>query len=267
MVQANTIRIFQISNIVSTILVFIVNAMASMGMVNNTTTGELSDKLPNLFTPAGFTFSIWGLIYLLLFLFILYQGRGLIKSNDVISSNISRIGVFFVLSNGANISWIFAWHYELVPLSLVFMGILFASLLAIYLRLGIGDPRTQKSLKERTFFHLPFSVYLGWITVATIANTTAVLVWAGVPPFTPTAVILTIFVIIVAILISILMLWIKRDIAYSLVIIWALIGIIVKRLDPAYFKEVTVASTAAIATIAISVMIGVTIFRGKRRDK
>ena len=64
-------KLLQISNIVSTIIVFILNMMASMGMINNKTTGYLSDKLPNLFVPSGLTFSIWGLIYFLLFLFIL----------------------------------------------------------------------------------------------------------------------------------------------------------------------------------------------------
>jgi hypothetical protein len=264
--QENTIDVLRISNIVSTIFMFIVNIMASTGMVNNKTTGELSEKLPNLFVPSGLTFSIWSLIYFLLFLFIVYQGKSLVKRDVVNASFIGRISVLFVITNVANIAWIFAWHYELVPLSLVFMAVLLASLLTIYLRLRIGDPQIQVSRKERAFIHLPFSVYLGWITVATIANTAAVLVWAGVAPFTPLAVNLTVFVIIVATLISILMLMTKKDIPYSLVIIWALIGIVIKRLDPKYFIELTVASTAAIAAVVILVTILVTVFQRKTRN-
>jgi len=170
------LKLLQISNIVSTVFVFIINMMASIGLINNKTTGELSDKLPNLFVPFGITFSIWGLIYALLFLFIIYQAVDLVKKDADGTVYLNKIGCFFVLSNIANLAWIFTWHYELVPASLLFMMLLLISLLAIYLRLGIGEPRTVMSRREKLFFQLPFSVYLGWITVATIANVTAVLV-------------------------------------------------------------------------------------------
>ena len=170
-----------------------------------------------------------------------------------------KIGWFFVLSNIANSVWIFAWHYELVPVSLIFMVLLFVSLLAIYLRLGIGRSDTVMSRREKLFFNTPFSVYLGWITVAAIANVTAVLVWARVRPYTQTAVIWTILVIIVAAVIGILMLWTRKDIAYGLVIIWALIGIVMKRLDPGYFRELTVATTAGITALIVSMAVIVTL--------
>jgi hypothetical protein len=109
------------------------------------------------------------------------------------------------------------------------------------------------------FFNTPFSVYLGWITVAAIANVTAVLVWARVRPYTQTTVIWTILVIIVAAVIGILMLWTRKDIAYGLVIIWALIGIVMKRLDPGYFRELTVATTAGITALIVSMAVIVTL--------
>lgn len=254
----------QLSNIGSTIFMFIINMMASIGLINNTKPGELSDKLPNLFVPSGLTFSIWGIIYLLLFLFIIYQARSLVMREIPDPPFIRKIGGYFVLSNIANICWIFAWHYELVPLSLVFMIILFLSLLTIYLRMGIGLQGGIKKLRERLFYQVPFSVYLGWITVATIANVTTLLVWIGVDPFTRSAIIWTWIVIIVAASISILILWTRRDIAYSLVIIWALIGIIIKRMDPSYFKELSVAVIAGISTIAILIMIILTITKRTR---
>jgi hypothetical protein len=224
-------------------------------MINNTTPGELSDKLPNLFVPAGITFSIWGVIYILLLMFIVFQARSLVNKDRDDSYYVQGIGWFFVVSNIANSAWIFAWHYELVPLSLILMVVLFLSLLTIYLRLQIGLPVPVTPLKERIFFHIPFSVYLGWITVATIANVTTVLVWAGVEPYNQTAVYLTVFVLLVALAITTLMLWRRKDIAYSLVMLWAFTGIILKRIDPRFFIDLTVASTAGIAAVVIVFMI------------
>jgi hypothetical protein len=257
--EGSIMKLLPISNIVSTALVFVLNIMASMGLINNRTTGQLSDKLPNLFVPSGITFSIWSLIYTLLFLFVIRQAEGLLSKDSGGSMYLRKIGWFFVLSNIANSVWIFAWHYELVPVSLIFMVLLFVSLLAIYLRLGIGRSDTVMSRREKLFFNTPFSVYLGWITVAAIANVTAVLVWARVRPYTQTTVIWTILVIIVAAVIGILMLWTRKDIAYGLVIIWALIGIVMKRLDPGYFRELTVATTAGITALIVSMAVIVTL--------
>ena len=248
-------KLLLISNIVSTLIVFVLNTLASMGVINNRTTGQLSDKLPNLFVPSGMTFSIWGVIYALLLVFIVRQSKGLLSEDAEGTIHVKKIGWFFVLSNVANSMWIFAWHYELIPLSLIFMGILLTSLLAIYLRSGIGRSETVMSLREKLFFRVPFSVYLGWITVATIANATAVLVWVGVQPYTQTAVILTVFMIVVAAVIGVLVLWTRKDVAYGLVIAWALVGIVIKRLDPRYFTELTVATTAGIAALVVCVAI------------
>ena len=249
------------SNILSTVIMFVLNMLSARALINNTSPGELSDKIPNLFVPSGITFSIWSVIYVLLFLFVGYQARGLVTKvvDDV--TYLRKIGWFFVLSNVANSCWIFAWHYELVPLSLVFMVVLLVSLLAIYLRLGIGLEGRIAPRKEKIFFQIPFSVYLGWITVATIANVTAVFVWAGVDPYTSSSVLLTIVVLFVATLITSLMLIRRRDISFGLVIIWALVGIVIKRLDPSYFVELTVASSAGLAAVAVCLLMALVLLR------
>jgi hypothetical protein len=144
------------------------------------------------------------------------------------------------------------------------MVLLFASLLVVYLRLGIGLEGRIAPRKEKFLFQIPFSGYLGWITVATIANVTAVFVWAGVDPYTSSSVLLTIVVLFVATLITSLMLIRRRDVAFGLVIIWALVGIVVKRLDPSYFVELTVASSAGLAAIAMCIL---TVFVLLRRPK
>ena len=263
-IQEN-IRILQFSNIVTTVIVFFINMLASSGFINNTTTGQLSDNLPNLFVPAGITFSIWGIIYFLLFLFITYQARSVVKTDVDKSNYLHRIGWFFVLSNFVNIAWIFSWHYELVPLSLFFMILLLASLIAIYLRLEIGDYSYTISSRDRFFFIVPFRVYLGWITVATVANVTTFLVWIGVEPYNSTSVLLTIAMIFITTLVTVLILYRRKDIIFGLVIIWAFIGIVIKRLNPDYFIELNVATAAAISSLIIVITILITILIERKR--
>ena len=152
----------------------VVNALASILPINNMKTGELSDLYPNLFVPAGLTFAIWGLIYVLLAIFVVYQLIPSVRRDAQKVDFVQKIGLLFFISSLANIGWIFAWHYKIVPLSLALMLILLGCLIAIYLRLNIGKSEAPKA--EKYSVHLPFSVYLGWITIAAIANVTALLV-------------------------------------------------------------------------------------------
>ena len=205
----------------------IVNGLANALPINNKTTGELSDQYPNLFVPAGLTFSIWGIIYLLLAVFAVYSLVSAIKG-DTKGSFVNKIGLVFFLSCIANTGWIFAWHYEVVPLSLATMLSLLGFLLAIYMRLGIGKKGPTK--KEQYLVHLPFSVYLGWITVATIANVTILLVNANWNRFGISEQFWAVAVIVVAIAITLSVLFRRQDIYYGLVVDWALVGILIKRL-------------------------------------
>ena len=162
---------FPALNTVGLILVLALNGLANALPINGVTTGGVSDRYANLFTPAGLTFSIWGLICLLLTAFVVYGWVAARGDRDSFSGG---VGPWFFVSCLANSGWILAWHYRLLPLSLVLMLVLLGSLLAVYLRLGIG--LTGVSRHERLLVHLPFSVYLGWITVATIANVAVLLV-------------------------------------------------------------------------------------------
>lgn len=254
--EKKKIQLLQILNIVTTIIVLFVNFLGgSTTLLGGRNTGELSDLIPNLFVPAGLTFSIWGVIYTLLVLFLFYQSGSLVKKDVEQPEYLKKIGWFFVSTNVFNTLWMLTWHYQLLPLSLVIMAGILISLIMIYLRLKIGIPDETKTPKQKFFTEVPFSVYLGWITVATVANVTAVLVGAGVEPFNQTAVIWTILVIIVATLIAALVIITRRDIGYTLVIIWAFLGIVIKRLDPAYFVQLGVAMTAGIALIFLAVLL------------
>ena len=152
-------------------------------------------------------------------------------------------------------------------MSLLAMILLFVSLLVIYLRLNVGIEKV--SMKEKLFVHVPISVYIGWITVATIANVTAVLVTIGWNGFGVSEEIWAMLVIIVAAIITILILFTRKDYAYSAVIIWALIGIYIKRIedDPVYGIQTQIANTAVIALIVIFVIAILSFFQiSKKRD-
>ena len=207
----------------------VVNALAVILPINDKTTEYLSDQYPNLFVPEGLTFAIWGLIYVLLGIFVIYPLVPRVRRDPQKVEFVRRIGPLFFISCLANIGWIFAWHYQILPLSLVFMLILLGCLLAIYLTLKVG--RSEATKAERYLVHLPFSVYLGWITIATIANATALMVninwnaWGLGEQFWAIA------VIIVGIAIALSVLFTRKDIFYCLVVDWALLGILLKRLS------------------------------------
>jgi hypothetical protein len=253
-------ELLQILNLIGFIATVIVNFLAVLLPIAGNTTQQLSDDLPNLFVPAGITFSIWTFIYIFLGLFSIYQMRDIFKTEKIEMKYLNDIGYFFIIGSIANITWIFLWHYKLVPLSLIFMIFLLLSLIIIYLRLKIG--KSEVSSIEKIAVHVPFSIYLGWITVATIANVTAVIVDLGLnsfgwPPeafFGLLPVALTILVILVAVLITFAMLILRKDYAYSLVIIWALMGIFIKQIA----SNLTVGITALVSSILI--LLGIIFF-------
>jgi len=243
-------KILQGENILAMIITIIVNALAVILPLNGKTTEYLSDKYPNLFVPAGITFSIWSIIYILWVIFAMYQARDLFKKEEIKMPFLQQITFLFVVSSIANSAWIFLWHYEYVGLSLLMMIILLVSLLAIYIRLNIG--KSNVSMTEKLCVQVPFSVYLGWITVATIANVTAFLVsvkWDGfgIAPLT-----WTILIVAVGTLLTFLMLALRKDIAFSLVVLWAFLGIWMKRMTlPNTTTDVNVATSISIAIVLI----------------
>jgi hypothetical protein len=246
--------ILAILNLIGFLGTVIVNGLANALPINNKATGELSDQYPNLFVPAGLTFSIWGLIYILLAIFVIYQLIVTFRKGESGLNPFKKIGYLFFISSILNISWIFAWHYEIVPLSLVFMLLLLGCLLAIYLRLGVGKKGPAK--KEKYIVHLPFSVYLGWITIATIANVTALLVDLNWNRFGFSEQFWTVAVIIVGIIIALSILLRRQDIYYCLVVDWALLGILLKRLaSPAPVQSVVIVTIVGLVSITAGILV------------
>lgn len=236
-------RFLQLVNVIGFLGVVAVNVMANALPLNGKTTAELSDAYPNLFVPAGYVFSIWGIIYILLLVFTVYQFR---RGDE---GFLGRIGYLFALSCASNIVWIFLWHYEYVLLSLPAMFALLGSLIMIYLRLDIG--RSQASRDEKLYVHLPFSVYLGWITVAPIANVVAALVSISWDGFGLGDVFWTVAMMAIAILLTVVNLVSRGDVAYSLVIIWALGGIVVKQMA---IQAIVIAGGLGIAILFATIL-------------
>jgi len=243
------------TNVLAFVLTVIVNGLAGgTTILGGKNTAQISDSNPTLITPAGYVFSIWGIIYILLGIFVVYQAL----PGEQIGQFRKRIGWFFVLSSIANIVWLFLWQFEYLSLSVVLMFLLLAALILIYLRLGIG--KSSVTMREKLAVHMPFSVYLGWITVASIANVAATLVsfnWDGFGINSETWAIL---VIIVALVITTLVIATRKDIAYALVIIWALLGIAAKQSGNQTIVMLTEIS-AAIVVIALAAIILLTKMR------
>jgi hypothetical protein len=212
-------KIMRVLNLISLLATITVNGLANALPINNLTTGEVSDSFNALFTPAGYVFAIWGVIYIALTIFAVYQILPAQKNN----ARIDRIGPWFIFANIFNGAWIFAWHYQQFTLSLLFMLGLLVSLLAIYLRLGIGVGNSNP--RERWFIEAPFSIYLGWISVATIANVSVVLLDLNWDGFGITETVWTIVMIVIGTVLGLLMTYLKSEVFYTLVLIWAFVGI------------------------------------------
>ena len=253
-VMKTNIRLLQVANLASFAAVLVVNALASTVGLNGHLTGALSDAIPNLFVPAGITFSVWGVIYLFLLLFSVGQARGLFARSTDAPHATRRIGWLFVLSCVGNIGWLLLWHWEQVGWSVLAMLVILGSLIAIHERLSVG--RAPATLAERWLFRVPFSIYLGWITVATIANITAFLVTSGWNGFGLQPELWTVAVIVVAALLTAVMLASRRNVAYALVVLWALAGIALKRSSDgsAASRTVMIAAVACGAVVAAAIV-------------
>jgi hypothetical protein len=253
-------RLFVVINSIALLGTLTANALANILPFNGVTTGEVSDGIENLFVPSGTTFAIWGVIYTLLVVLVIYQWVT-IKRTESEEQPVQSLHLWFLLSCAANALWIILWHWQYLVWSLVVMLILLVSLIVMYVRSRVHDA----SLDYRVCIMLPISVYLGWITVATIANVTALLVVMEWNQFGLSAVIWTVIVMIAAILINVLAVILSGDIWFALVGVWALYGIFVKQSNSglAYVQPIVYTALAGMAIIVVAILIHLVI-KGKK---
>jgi translocator protein len=253
--KTNT-NVFRFGNIIAFILTLAVNGLAGTTVLNGRSTAQVSDLYSNPFTPAGYVFTIWGVIYFLLGVFVIYQA--LPKQKDQFYQK--QIGPLFILSSIFNVVWLFLWQYNYIIESCVLMFALLASLITIYIRLGIG--KSSRSRTEKLCVHLPFRVYLGWITVASIANVAAALVSVGWDGCGLSAETWAIAAMIIALIVTLAIIIARKDIAYSLVIVWALAGIAAKQ-----SMDSNIVNTTGIATAIILIALAVTLIVNRLRSR
>jgi hypothetical protein len=216
--------IIKISVLVSYLAMIIVNFLANLLPINGVTAGQVYDLYPNLFTPASLTFSIWGLIYIFLGSYTIYQlgafQRGKRKLFD-------GVGIYFIFSSIANLLWVFSWHYNFILLSLILICLILVFLIKIANLL-----RKEKfSFNDKLLILFPFSIYFGWISVAVIANVTVFLVSIGWNGFGVAPEIWTMAVLLIGTIIGLFRMFKDKNIAYGLVFVWAYSGILFKHLS------------------------------------
>jgi hypothetical protein len=216
----NTLRQVVVS--LSVLITIVINILADALPINGLNTGKISDAFKVYFVPAGYVFAIWGIIYVGLIAYAVYQALPAQRENP----RLQATGWWVVLGGLANCAWIFLWHYEQFVGTLAAMLILLATLIVVYLGLRFG--RTKVSSGETWAVRIPFSIYLGWITVATVANVSDVLDFLHPLGFGNLAATWMVIILAAVLIIAGLMNFLRRDVAYALVILWALAGIVAK---------------------------------------
>lgn len=253
--------------LVTYLVMIVMNYLANALPLNGKTTGEVSDSYSNLFAPAGYTFAIWGLIYVLLAFHVIYQ-LGFFRSGErsAVTQLMQKIAMYFSVSSVANALWILAWHYGHLAISIILMLVMLISLIIIN---GL-TVKSDLSFKEKFFIRLPFSVYFGWITVATIANITAYFVsidWDGFGLSDSTWTVIILLVGTVIGIATLLKNWIA---SYGFVLVWAYIGIYSKHVSPEGWNEAYpgIIMTVSICIILLALLsLWVLVKRPKKRNR
>lgn len=244
-------------NLISFIVMVYANYAAVTLPINGKTTGEISDMYDNMFTPASFTFSIWGLIYSLLLVFVLLQLK-MSFSKEEGRIIVDKIGYLFFISCAANVSWLFAWHYNNILLSLGVMFILLLSLSSIYRHIYL-----EQSSKTKYCCKLVFSVYIGWISIATIANLNIFLISTGWHPTGFYEVLWTLLLVSTGLILALFYIFSNNDIFYAMVIAWALFGIHMARIYDGMPVRNPISLLSLIGILVISISIIYKLIRHK----
>lgn len=235
------IRVTQVLTGLATLVMIAVNILANALPLNGLNTGEISDRFDIYFVPAGYVFSIWGVIYLGLLAYTILQALPSRADDDVLN----KIAPYYWFGSLANIIWLFLWHYEVFSWTILFMIMILINLLLINRNLSGAQGLTKWVVG------LPFSIYLGWISVATIANFSQWLYYLDWNGFGADPAVWAVIMVGVATLLGILMSWLENDTAYGLVLIWAFVGITVSQSG---ITAVVLAAWIGAALIGISII-------------
>ncbi len=254
-------------NLLFYIIAFIVSQMSQFNLIGGNTMGEVSAKYESVFTPAGITFSIWGVIYIGLFAFTIYHLIQAYKKDIHAEANqvLQKMGYYFIANNLATTAWVFAWLYEYIALSLVLMIIQLYTLIKIQVRLKIYDP--QKSIASKLFTQVPLSLYFAWICIATIANASSFFIYINWDGSGISASTWAIILIVIATLLSVFIISFKQNPYFGLVVLWALYGIHLKRIEIDEILYQDVIKTVWLCFAVISILVLFKIISNYRQSK
>jgi benzodiazapine receptor len=239
----------QFANALSVVLALTVNILAAALPLNGQNTGEISDRFQVFFVPAGYVFSIWGIIYIGWIAFAIHQFLPAQKE----SPRMQKLGYLFALSGVLNAAWLFCWHYNQFGLSVLVMLALLVTLIACYLKLEVR--RVSVSSGEKWAVDIPFGVYMGWISVATIANITDYLYLIGWSGLGISPQMWAVIMLVVASLVGLGMAFTRRDASYLFVFVWAFAGIAVKQaVEPLVANSAWVATFVALGLAVYSLV-------------
>lgn len=224
----------------------VVNSLAATGQINGIATGEVSGLYPTLFTPAGFTFSIWSVIYALNMTYAIANVFYAFKKPELFQK---PLVCWFTGLCLINIAWIFAWHYDQIPLSAFLMSALLTALIAAF----VAAHKKKNKGFASSLTRINFGVYLGWITVATLANFSVLFFSKGSAGWSHSDLVWTCSAIGLAAVLAIFVMLKLKSPAYGLVIAWALYGIYSARLGAAGEVELKVANAALLSLIPVLV--------------
>lgn len=250
------IRILSILNFIALLLHVAMSGAVQAKMFNNKDVAEVSNLFPTLFTPAGFTFSIWGIIYIALIAMCIYHIVVSFKYDKQHADHqaISKMSGWFIVNNIATASWLYLWTHLQIALAELMIAIQLVSLIIIHARLDIHI--SNRPMLNKIFTQMPLSIYLGWISIATIANTAVYLTslkWNGWGIAADTW---TLMMIIVAVLLSFAMIFLKDNIFFALVVVWALAGIFFRQ-HQTYYPLVDTTALISFALIVGAILIRV----------
>ena len=239
-------------NTISLLFALVMNSLSNTGAFNGKTVGEVSNDFETLFAPAGYAFSIWGIIYILLIIFVGYQWFAWLMRKD--DSVLQQTGFWFAISSIANGFWIVAWLYTYIGVSVLLMLVLLVSLVFLAVRLQLRTRKVSKQINVLVWW--PISIYLGWIIVATVANIAAFLVRINWQDSLINEQTWTIVMIIAAMLIFVLLIIFRNMRGTAIVGIWALIAIAVKHweMKPVIVSAAIISSVVLIIAIILNII-------------
>ncbi len=204
-------------NLILLALTLVVNGLGAFGVINGLSQKEISDMYQTLITPAPSTFSVWSVIYTLLIISLLVMIVK--KDDDYYGAAIDRITPLFWLSCVLNIIWIVLFSFLQIGLSTVFI-LAFAITLSLIVK-QIGTLQTKK----RWLLPAAFGMYSGWLLIATVVNVAAWLVKIGWNGFGISPEIWSIIILIVAVGLTLVVVFNTKNAVIPLPIAWGYYGI------------------------------------------